>query len=97
LTYFSYYEKLNHQKQTEREEHEMKNFKQELTSYEHTIISVALDNFLEKQRTAPINEREIENPKLFKIVEKLLKKWDATKTVKIESYDFEGEDEFLDI
>tara|TARA_R100000234_G_scaffold117775_1_gene96855 strand:- start:119 stop:346 length:228 start_codon:yes stop_codon:yes gene_type:complete len=75
----------------------MKNFKRELTSFEHTVIGIALDNFLEKQRTAPTDEKPIKNPKLLKTVENLLKKWDATKTVKIKSYDFEGEDEFLDI
>ena len=69
----------------------MENFKSELTSFEQAVIGAALDNFLETQRTAPIDEKPIsensfehlvflttKNPKLLKTVENLLKKWDAT-------------------
>ena len=59
----------------------MKNFRktEELTALDHTIISVALDNFI-KEKTALIHRGEIENwfqPDLYKRVKNLQKKWDA--------------------
>ena len=57
----------------------MKNFRksEELTSLDHTIISLALDNFILEDWTALINGREIKNPDLYKRVKNLQKKWDA--------------------